>query len=277
MKKYVTVPLLVLFTIVTMGQTNEKVKGSKIVTIESREIGDFETLLVEDNLEISLERGEKAEIKIEADDNLHEVIVAEVSNNTLRIHTTKQAMNFKKLLVRVTYTEKLNFITAKNETTINAIQELLLDSITLKAEDESKLFINASVTNFILEADSKSKTELNLKSKTAKIELIKDSTLKALINTIDLKIDLYQKSTATLEGTAGNTIVRLENNSSFTGNKLTTKKAEIITESYSNCSLFVEQEVIIAATDKSEIHLLGTPKIEIQKFLDEAKLFKKLK
>lgn len=277
MKKHFTLLLLVLFTTVLLAQTKEKIKGSKIVTIASREIGNFEALVVEDNLEISLERGEKAEIKIEADENLHEIIVAEVSTNTLRIHTTKQAINYKKLLIRVTYTDKLNFITAKNETVINAIQELLLDSITLKAEDESKLFINASVTNFILEADGKSKTELNLKSTTAKIGLLKNSTLKALINTVDLKIDQYQKSTATLEGASENVIIRVDNNSTFIGNKFTTKKAEITTESYTNCSLFVENAVIITATDKSEIQLLGSPKIEIQKFLDEAKLFKKLK
>ena len=277
MKKYITLLFLVLSTTITLAQTKERIKGSKIVTTEHRSINDFQSLIVEDNLEISLERGEKAEVKIEADENLQDIISVEVSDNTLRIHTTKQASSFKKLMVRVTYTEKLNLITAKNETTVNAIQELLLNSITLKAEDESKLFINADVTNFALQADGKSKTELNLKSKAAAIDLNKNSTLKALIITTDLKIDQYQKSTATIEGTAENATVRLDNNASFTGNKFTTKKAEITTESYTNCSLFVENNVIITATDKSEIQLLGSPKIEVVKFLDEAKLSKKLK
>ena len=277
MKKYTAILLLLLSTTITLAQNKEKIKGSKIVTIESKSVNDFQALIVEDNLEISLERGEKAEVKIEADENLHDIISVEVSDNTLRIHTTKQASNFKKLTVKVTYTEKLNLITAKNETTVKAIQELLLNSITLKAEDESKLFINANVSTFTLQADGKSKTELNLKSETATIDLIKNSSLKALINTTDLKIDQYQKSTATLEGTAENAIVRLDNNSSFTGNKFTTKKAEITTESYTNCSLFVENNVIITATDQSQIQLLGSPKIEILKFLNQAKLIKKLK
>ena len=111
----------------------------------------------------------------------------------------------------------------------------------------------------------------------ATIDLSKNSTLKALINTTDIRIDQYQKSTATLEGTAENATVRLDNNSAFTGNKFTTKKAEITTESYTNCSLFVENNVIITATDQSEIQLVGSPKIEILKFLNQAKLIKKLK
>lgn len=277
MKKYIALLLLVLSTTITLAQKKEKIKGSKIVTTEQREINEFQTLIVEDNLEISLERGEKAEVKIEADENLQDIVSVEVSDNTLRISTTKKASSFKKLNIRVTYTDKLSLVNAKNETTVNAIQELLLNSITLKAEDESKLFINANVTSFTLQADGKSKTELNLKSTTATVELNKNSTLKALINTIDLKIDQYQKSTSTIEGTAENAMIRLDNNSSFTGNKFTTKKAEITTESYTNCSLFVANNVIITATDKSEIQLLGLPKIEILKFLDEAKLSKKIK
>ena len=277
MKKYTAILLLLLSTTITLAQNKEKIKGSKTVTVEQRQVGNFEALIVEDNLEVHLQRGEKAEVKIEADENLQDIISVEVSDNTLRIHTTKQASSFKKLTVKVTYTEKLNLITAKNETTVNAIQELLLNSITLKAEDESKLFINANVTNFTLQADGKSKTELNLKSKTATIDLSKNSTLKALINTIDIKIDQYQKSTATLEGTAENATIRLDNNSAFTGNKFTAKKAEITTESNTNCSLFVENNVIITATDQSEIQLVGSPKIEILKFLDQAKLIKKLK
>ena len=158
MKKYTAILLLLLSTTITLAQNKEKIKGSKIVTIESKSINDFHTLVVEDNLEISLQRGEKAEVKIEADENLQDIISVEVSDNTLRIHTIKQASSFKKLTVKVTYTEKLNLITAKNETTVNAIQELLLNSITLKAEDESKLFINANVTNFTLQSDGKSKT-----------------------------------------------------------------------------------------------------------------------
>ena len=277
MKKHTAILLFVLFTTLLFAQKKEKIKGSKTVTVEQRAVGNFEALLVEDNLEVHLERGEKTELKIEADDNLHDIISMDLSDNTLRIYTTKQATNYKKIIVRVTYTKDLNLITAKDEATVNAIQELLLNTITLKAHDESKLFLNVNTKDFLLQADDKSKTELNLKSENTTLELSKNSSLKALVNTTDLKIDLYQKSDATLEGTAVNAMLRLDNNASFTGNKFTTKNADITTESYTNCSLFVETTVIIDATNKSEIQLLGSPKIEIRKFADEAKLIKKLK
>ncbi|RTY69022.1 GIN domain-containing protein [Flavobacterium sp. LB2P53] len=277
MKKYTVILLLLVSTTLLFAQKKEKIKGSKTVTVEQREVGNFEALLVEDNLEVHLERGEKTALKIEADDNLHGIISLDLKDNTLRIYTTKSAVNYKKMIVRVTYTNELNLITAKDESTVNAIQELLLNTITLKAYDASKLFVNVNATDFLLQADDKSKTELNLKSENSTVELSKNATLKALVTTIDLKVDLYQKSAATLEGNATNMRIRLDNNASFTGNKFNTKNADIITESYSNCSLFVETAVIIDAAGKSEIQLLGSPTIEIRKFTDEAQLAKKLK
>lgn len=277
MKQYTLIFLLLLSTTLTLAQKKEKIKGSKTVTVERREIENFESLLVEDNLEIHLERGEKTALKIEADDNLHEIISVDVTDNILRIYTTKQAIKYKKMIVRVTYTNDLNLITAKDESTVTAIQELILDTVTLKSYDDSKLFLNISTKDFLLQADDKTKTELNLKAENTVIELSKNATLKALITTVDLKVDMYLKSGATLEGNAVNTALRLDNNASFTGNKFNTKNADITTESDSNGSLFVETAVIIDAADKSEIQLLGSPKIEIRKFADEAKLIKKLK
>ena len=277
MKKYIAILLLLLSTTLTLAQKKEKIKGSKTVTVEQREIGNFEALVVEDNLEVHLERGERTELKIEADDNLHNIISLDLSDNILRIYTTKQATNYKKIIVRVTYTKDLNLITSKDESTINAIQELLLNTVTLKAHDASQLFLNVNTKDFLLQADDKSKTELNLKSENTTIELSKNASLKALVNTTDLKVDMYQKSDATLEGMAINTIIRLDNNATFMGSKFTTKNADITTESYSSCSLFTETAVIIDAANKSEIQLVGSPKIEIRKFADEAKLIKKLK
>ena len=277
MKKYTAILLLLLSITFTFAQKKEKIKGSKTVTIEQREVGNFESLTIEDNLEVHLERGEKTEVKIEADENLHDIISMDLRDNMLRIYTTKQATNYKKLIIRVTYSGGLNLITSKNETTVNAIQEILLNDLTLKAYDTSKLFLNVNAKNFVLQSDDKSKIELNLKSENTTIELSKNASLKALVATTDLKVDMYQKSEAIIEGDATNAIIRVDNNSSFTGNKLAVKNVDVTTESYSNCIVNAVTTVIIEAADKSEIQLVGAPKIEIRKFADEAKLIKKLK
>ena len=277
MKKSTALLLLLLVTTLTFAQKREKIKGSKIVTTSIKEVGEFDGIEADDNIEVYLERGEKNEIKIEADDNLHEIIGMDLREKMLRLYTTKESTIFKKLIVRVTYTSSLKKVIAKNESVIYAIQELQLDDITFNSYDYAKLFLNANAKKFTLIADDKSKTELNLKSEDGNLQLSKSSSIKALVSAIKFKCDLYQKSVATIEGIAEKATIRLDNSSTFTGTKFTLKEANVTTEGSSTAIILAETAVSIAAGDKSELTLFGSPKIELTRFSEEAKLIKKIK
>jgi hypothetical protein len=276
MKKITITLLLLLSATIVLAQKKEKTNGSKTVTTEQKEISNFSALEIEDNLEVYLERGEKPEIKIEADDNLHDIIAVELEDKTLRLYTSKKAIKYKKLIVRITYTKDLKLITSKNETNIYAIEQIQLENMTIKTLGDSKFFINANTKNFLLQSEDNSKVELNLKSEKAKIQLSKNSSLKSLITAAELACDLYQKANANIEGDVTNAAFRLDNNSNLTANKLTAKNIDLTSESYSNCSLNAETNIIIDAHENSEIQLFGNPKIEIRQFTDEAKLLKKV-
>jgi hypothetical protein len=269
--------LFLLTTTLAIGQNKEKIKGSKTVTEKPKEIGDFTALEIEDNLTVFLEKGPKNEIKIEADENLHEIISFDIKEKTLRIYTSKEASSYKKLTVWIKYTDDLKSVLAKNTSTVNAIEAVQLDDITFSTFDFAKLYLNVNSKNFTLKADDKTKIELNLKAEKAKVELSKNAQIKALFSTVDLAFDLYQKSIATIEGDATNAIIRLDNNSLFTGNKFNIKNADVTTEGYSVCNALAETKLVIDASDSSKIFLLGTPQIEVRKFLGEAQFVKRLK
>ncbi|MBE8727911.1 DUF2807 domain-containing protein [Flavobacterium sp. KB82] len=277
MKKSTALLLLLFVTTLTFAQKREKIKGSKIVTTSIKEVGSFNAIEVDDNIEVYLERGEKNEIKIEADDNLHDIIGMDLRENTLRLYTNKESSIFKKLSVRVTYTKSLNKVIAKNEAIVYAIQELQLDDITMNCVDYSKLFLNVNAKKFSLIADDKSKTELNLKADDGSLQLSKNASVKTLVSAIKFKCDLYQKGNAAVEGIAEKAVIRLDNNSVFTGTKFTLKEANVTAESNATASIFAEIALSLAVGDKSEVTLFGNPKIELTRFTEEAKLFKKIK
>ncbi len=274
-KIYLSIIALIFSSSMLLAQKAEKIKGSRVVTSSVKEIKSFNAIEVEDNLEINLEKGDKNEIKIEADDNLHDIINFNLQDEILIISTSKEAQNFKKLAVKVTYTNDLNLVTTKDESVINAIQEIILDNITFKTLNKSKLFLNVNAANFILQADDKSKIELNLKGENAFIELSKNTSLKALINSANLKCDLYQKATAALEGDANTTTLRLDNSAELTARNFNSKNTDVSIEGSASCSLLAKNTIVIDATDKTEIELYGSPKIEIRQLAGEAKLFKK--
>ena len=275
MKKSTALLLLVFVTTLTFAQKREKIKGSKIVTTSVKEVGSFDALEVDDNIEVYLEQGEKNEIKIEADDNLHDIIGMDLREKTLRLYTNKESSIFKKLSVKVTYTKSLNKVITKNEAIVYAIQELQLDDITMNCVDYSKLYLNVNAKRFTLIADDKSKTELNLKAEDGNLQLSKNAVVKTLVSAVKFKCDLYQRATAVIEGIAEKATIRLDNNSVFTGTKFTLKDANVTTEGSAVATILADTTIAIAAGDKSEISLYGDPKIDLTRFSEEAKLIKK--
>lgn len=275
MKKVLLIVTLLIATNITFAQKKEKIKGSKIVTIEKKKIENFNAIEVSDELEITLIKGTECGLEIEADDNLHEAIAIEIVDGAMKIATTKEISSAKKVSIRITYTDSFKSVTSKNESSIIALSEIELAAIEFKTFDNSKLFLNAKVGSFKLQMNDKSYAEINLKSDECTISLSKSAKLKALIASISLSIDMYQKTSATVEGDTEKFKLRLDNNANFIGNNLTSKEVEIITESYTNASINATTNLKITASGKSEIVIYGEPKIVIEKFSDSATLQKK--
>lgn len=275
MKNFTILLLFLLSATISFGQKREKIKGSKIVTVAQKEIGAFENLEVEDNLEIFLIKGAKCGLEIEADENLHNAINISLNGNTLRLTTAKEISGFKKLSIKVTYTDDFKMLIAKHEANITALADLELDTFTFKCFDYSKVFTNVKTKSFTMMANDKSKVELNLKSEDATIELSKNSQLKALITGPKLKMDLYQKAIAVIEGDVADFKLRVDNSSNFTGKNLTTKNAEVIAEGNTISSVNITTKAVVEASGKSEIQFYGDATIELKKFAENAVIMKK--
>lgn len=275
MKKLYLLLIALVITSVSFGQKKEKIKGSKIVTVTQKEVEPFQNLEIEDNLEIFIIKGDKQSIEIEADDNLHDVLKYELTGGTLHLSSSKDVTGAKKFSVRVTYTDDLKLISVKGEAQLNSLADLKGDNITVKNYDYSKSYLNVKTTHFTLIMNDKSKAELNSKSESVTLELSKNAEIKALVTTQNLKVDLYQKTEAVIEGDVATAKIRLDNNANLNGRKLIASDMELVAEAYTNVTVNAAKNIKITATGKSEIQLYGAPKIEMVNFADNATLYKK--
>ncbi|MGV3696415.1 GIN domain-containing protein [Flavobacterium sp.] len=274
--KKITTLLLLCLSFAVSAQKKEKVKGSKIVKLEQKQVDNFESIEVEDNLEVFLVKGDECGFEIEADDNLIEFVDYKLTGKNLRISTTRDMSSYKKLSVRVTYIDKLNMVIAKDETNVTALSDVVLDNITFKSYDYAKLFLNAKTKNFTLMANDKSKIEMNLKSDKTAIDLSKSAYVKALISSPEMRFDMYQKSSADIEGDVLNLKLRLDNSSDFTGKKFTAKTALLEIAANSKASINISGNLTLDASGSSEVDLFGEPtKIEIKRFSESANLKKR--
>ena len=275
MKFKISYIIVVLFiTTFSQAQKKEKIKGSKIITVTVKEIDTFDAVDIADNLEVFLVKSDKNSVEIEADDNLHDAVIFEIIGSTLKLYSTKDVIRAKKFSIRINYTNDLKMVVVKNEATLNALADLSLDNIIIKNFDSSKSFLNVKSTDFTLILNDKSEAELNIKADKTTLELSADSELKVLIATANLKLDMYQKSKAAIEGEAKIANIRLDNDAKLEAKKLAVNEMNLSAEMYSYCEINVKDKVTISATGKSEIELLGDAKVELPVFRNNATLQK---
>jgi hypothetical protein len=270
--------LIITLLIGTFGfaQKKEKIKGNKFIKVKQHQIAAFHELNLNDRFEVFLLKGVVPLIEIEADENLHDVILFSVSEDgVLSLQTTHQITSKKKLNIRITVTDQFNSILTSEKAEVNSLIDLDLKSMTIVAKDNSKVYLTLKADDFILTADKHSKVELNLNTKKSTLTLSESTDLEALINTDELKIDLYQKANAKIEGDVKSLQLRADNASNYHGEKLTANNATVVAEGSSDCDLDVKNNLTLEASGSTKINIYNNPKIELKRFEDSAAIYKK--
>ena len=271
---------IILFTLligsVSFAQKKEKIKGNKFVKVKQHQIANFNTLSLNENFEVFLLKGETAQIEIETDENLHDVILFSVNDKgVLSIKNSHHISSKKKLNIRITVTNNFNSIIISDKAIVNSLIDLEINEMDITAKDNSKTYLTLKTDKFKLSAEKHAKIELNLTTKKGAIQLSESTNLEALINADELKIDLYQKANAKIEGEVIDLNLRVDNASNFKGSKLTVNNAKVITEGSADCDIDIKETLVLEASGSSKVNIYNTPKIDLKKFEDSASIFKK--
>ena len=82
-----------------------KVEGNRNVISKKRKVGtDFTKVKVSTGLDLYIKQGNKTSLTIDADENLHDIIMTEVEGSTLKIYTEKNIWRAKSRKVYLTVT-----------------------------------------------------------------------------------------------------------------------------------------------------------------------------
>jgi hypothetical protein len=86
--KYLSVIILCLaITACADGQYRRTVTGNRNVVKQERSIGSFTGIRVSTGIDVYLTQGDKTNMVVEADENLHEYIITEVKNGILHVYS----------------------------------------------------------------------------------------------------------------------------------------------------------------------------------------------
>ena len=268
---------LITLAFISQGnaQDDGKIKGDRNVTIKQTDIEPFNRIIVGEDFTVEIVYNSKASVEVEADDNLHEYIKFRVDDGVLTFQTTLKITSSKKMAIKVNYTDGLEHIETLDNGEIRSLTTLELKNATLKTTGSSKAYLNIRTDRFDFTNNEKARVKLNVSAENITAVLGENSKTDATFNTKALKVDMYQRANANVDGVAENSIVRIDNSSTFNGKAFTTKTCELFTDLSSSASLGVTDSISIEASGSSEIYLYNTPKIALNKFIGTAKLQKK--
>jgi len=154
-------------------------------------------------------------------------------------------------------------------------EKLEFDDLTLSTSESAKAELTLECDLFRLINADKSKLKLNITAKDAVLELNDNSKVEALINASTIDVDAVQRASAKIEGDVEELKIKTDNSTNFDGSNLSGKDVLVITEDRARVKTNAKQDLIIEASGTSEVEIYGSPKINIEKFEGNAVLKRK--
>lgn len=173
MKQKLILSILMLCGLQLTAQSFKQIRGNGQVVTHERNLSDnFHAIHASNGLNVYLIPGDKVHLEVKADENLHEFIVTEVSNGTLKISTNKNIGKSSKKNVYVTYTN-LNSLYAEAGADIESKEVLKAQELNLLCKSGGELEVE--ILSEYVTATASSGGEIDIKGKSINIDANADS------------------------------------------------------------------------------------------------------
>lgn len=184
--------------------------NGNVETIERQIHEDFNEIKVSRGLDVYLTQSDAVSLKVQADENLHDIIMTEVENNVLRIYADKNIKRASSKKVMVSFKD-VSKISSSSGSDVYSTNTITTESLELSTSSGSDMELD--VNTQVLECDSSSGSDLRLSGKTDKLyaeassgsdikaENLKTSTCEARASsgagiTVNTSKELYAKASS---------------------------------------------------------------------------------
>ncbi|WP_370478508.1 head GIN domain-containing protein [Tamlana flava] len=161
------------------------VRGNGEVVTTERPVNEpFSTIKANEGLDVYLTQSDIEAIRVEADENLQDLILTEIENGVLKIHCKKQIGKATSKKVNVSFKD-ISSIESTSGSDVYATNTITAEKLDLKSTSGSDM--NLDVNTSILNCESTSGSDMRLSGRTSK--LIAEATSGSDIKAADLIAD----------------------------------------------------------------------------------------
>ena len=274
MKNSIVILIISVFAFQTTQA--QKLKGNKIISVENREIADFSSILIKDNLEVFFTKSLENTVSVETDENLQFAVRTEVINGVLEIFLSDEIKRKKELNIHIAINESIEQIEAQDHVKIKSESELHIDNLKLIAKDQASIELILKTKSIALIVDDKSDIKLAL-TNSGDIDVILEQSASLEMQSTSYKTTaiLHDKSSFKSNGNCKELVLTVDTNANFKGKNFLTDYADVNLSDDANVNINVSNEIIIKSEDDAKLYLFGNPRITMEKFSDTSTLYKK--
>lgn len=134
--------------------------GSRNVTTENREISSsINQLKVSQGIDVFLTQQDEINLSVEADDNIHELLITEVKDSVLKIYFKKNVRNRKASKVYLTLPNLTNINTSSGSE-VNGVNTFEVTNIKIDASSGSEINLRINAQDILVNSSSGSYIKL---------------------------------------------------------------------------------------------------------------------
>ena len=136
------------------------VKGNRNVITQDRTItSDFDAISVSHGIDVQLTMGSETSLSLEADENLHDLIITEVEDGVLRIYSEKNIWSAKSKKVYLTATDLIK-IKATSGADVRSENTISADEFDVRVSSGADVRLMLDVSDLICDTSSGSNARL---------------------------------------------------------------------------------------------------------------------
>lgn len=162
------------------------IKGNGLVVSEERTISsNFNEIKVQQGINVILKQGNSTEISVEADENIIDILITEVKDNTLKIYFEKNVYKASSRNVYLTASE-INKISTSSGASLKTENTIETTSLELDSSSGSSIKVQVNASEVISSSSSGADIDIFGKSKTFSASASSGSSIDAdQLETID--------------------------------------------------------------------------------------------
>jgi len=275
MKKSIILIVFLIISTSIYAQKKPKIKGDKdVVTMTNTIMASFNSLEIDDALEVTLVQGEQNGYTLTTDKNLQDIVQFKVIDSVLRIYTSNEITSSRKLEISLDFMN-IEHITLKNDAKIEGEGRIESEVLYINAFDSSVFEIDIEGEELFIMMQRKAGGKLKARATNAIITMNDRTDLKAAIVGEETTVNLTDTAQLKLEGDSDSAAFNLKDGAELDAKKMKVSSVNLYASNNADVYVYAGKDLELFAEGKSNIYVYGDPKIEVKGLTDKSKIIKK--